>query len=314
MVVPVVGGCCPTSPRCRLCNPAPSLCAPETIAALVESYRTERAAPDAPLVVGFFGGAPPSPAQVEAAGGLPLRVRVRPDLLDRSTAKRLAESGTERIELDALSFSRAGLLGVGRTYSPKLVLTQAEGIRALGLQVGVVLAPGLPGTSHADAVDDARLAAGRFDTARLHPVLVMDRSSLRDAHEDGLYTPLSLGEAVTVCRDMVRELQAGGTEVIRVGVQKSDGAGRAVAGPAHPALRQLVEARDALERLREATHDVPRGAAVTLRVARSDETTVRGPFNQHVRTLRAEGGLRSLQVVGDPTLPRGTLHVEVDGD
>jgi hypothetical protein len=113
---------------------------------------------------------------------------------------------------------------------------------------------------------------------------------------------------------MCEVLTAGGTEVIRIGVQKADGAGRAVAGPAHPALRQLVDARGALARLRSATQFVPRGAAVVLRVARADETVTRGPFNQHVRTLRAEGSLSSVRVVGDPELPRGTLLVEVVGE
>ncbi|MFT4628556.1 MAG: hypothetical protein ACI8PZ_007252 [Myxococcota bacterium] len=297
-----------------MCNPVPAPVAPETVAALVESVRRDRLREGEALVVGFFGGEPPSDALLEACGGLPLMVRVRPDLLSRADARRLTAAGVTRIELDALSLDRGALREAGRAYPGALVLEQAAGIRALGLEAGVVLAPGLPATDHAIAVNDAARSAGAFDTARLHPVVVLDQALLREAHMDGTYAPLTLAEAVTTCRAMLDVLEAGGTEVIRIGVQQGDGLGRLVAGPRHPAIRQLVEARAALPRLRNAVRAVPRGARVVLRVARADETVTRGPFNQHIRTLRAEGGLASVRVVGDPGLPRGTLRVEVDGE
>ena len=120
---------------------------------------------------------------------------------------RLKAAGALGIELDVLTFDDGVLRNIGRHYRARLIHEQLEGIRALGLEVGVVLAVGLPGTHHQRAVEDARIAAACVDFARLHPVLVFDGARLRDAHMDGLYRPLQLGEAVTTCRAMLDVLE-----------------------------------------------------------------------------------------------------------
>jgi histone acetyltransferase (RNA polymerase elongator complex component) len=193
--------------------------------------------------VGFFGG-PPPPAPLVAAAGLPFVARVRPDLLSRKVLDQLVEQGATGVELDALTFSDPVLRACGRRYRSQLIEQQIDGIRAAGLRVGVVLAPGLPGTTHDDAIEDAKRLVGRADVARLHPVLVFRGSRLARAHMDGRYTPLELHQAITTCGAMLSVLEKGGVEVVRVGLQpRHDGYGRAIAGPRHPSLRQLVDAR-----------------------------------------------------------------------
>ncbi len=313
VIAPVVLGCCPEPVRCHMCNPAPPTPPPEKVAALLEHYRRERSASGKPVVVGFFGGPPPSEPLLDALGDTPFIARVRPDLLTRDVARHLVSRGALAIELDVLTFDDAALSGIGRHYRAKRIGAMVTGLRELGVRTGIVLSPGLPGTTHATALEDARRAAGTFDTARLHPVLVLDRAHLREAHWDGRYTPLELGQAITVCRAMLDVLEQGGTEVIRIGMQPGpDEQGRAVGGPRHPALRQLVESRRSLEQLRSAVAPVPRGSRVRLVVARADESRSRGPLNQHVRTLRAEGGFEEVWIVGAPDLERGTILVEVD--
>lgn len=307
-VVPVVLGCCPDHPRCLLCPPPPDPPGADLVEALVESYGRDA---QGPLRVGFFGGAPPDDVQLDAIAGLPFVARVRPDLLSRAEARRLAERGAVGIELDALTFDDAALKGIGRRYRGALVDEQLAGIRELGVAPGIVLAPGLPGTTHAHAVRDAERAAGRVSFARLHPVLVLDRSGLREAHLDGSFAPLELGQAVTTCRAMLEVLVAAGVEVVRVGLNPGpDGMGRAIAGPRHPALRQLVEARRVLEVLERRLVGATRGSRVAIRCHPADETQARGPRNQHVRSLRATYGLAALVVRPDPNLPRGEYEID----
>jgi histone acetyltransferase (RNA polymerase elongator complex component) len=193
--------------------------------------------------VGFFGG-PPPPAALVAAAERPFVARVRPDLLTRSVLEWLADGGATGIELDALTFVDTALRACGRHYSRRMLEQQMDGIRAAGLRVGIVLAPGLPGTTHDDAIEDARRLVGHADVARIHPVLVIRGSRLARAHLEGRYRPLELHQAITTCRAMLDVLEDGRVEVARVGLQaKHDGYGRAIAGPRHPSLRQLVEAR-----------------------------------------------------------------------
>jgi histone acetyltransferase (RNA polymerase elongator complex component) len=207
---------------------------PEELTAEIEARK--------PAKIGFFGGPPPSPELVRAAG-LPFVARVRPDLLSRAALAQLADQGALGVELDALTFVDPALRLCGRHHRARLVEQQLEGIRAAGLRAGIVLAPGLPGTTHTDAVADAERIVGKADVARLHPVLVLRGSRLARAHREGRYTPLTLAQAVTTCGALLEILEAGGVEVARVGLQaRHDGYGRAVAGPRHPSLRQLVAA------------------------------------------------------------------------
>lgn len=305
-VVPVVLGCCHEATRCRLCAPPPALPSGPLVRALIDSYRED----DELLRVGFYGGPPPTDEQLAAADGLPFVARIRPDLLTRDGARRLKDAGAVGIELDALTFDDDAVRQVGRHHRARVVHQQIEGIVALGMMPGIVLAPGLPGTSHHLAVKDAEIAAASVRFARIHPVLVLAGSGLQEAHLDGSYVPLELGQAVTTCRAMVDVLEPAGVEVIRVGSNPDkDGFGRAVAGPRHPSLRQLVDARRILEVLDRRLNGARPGGIVHIRCHPADETCTRGPFNQHIRTLRAAHRLAELRIHPDPALSRGELII-----
>ena len=315
VVVPVNLGCCPDHPRCLLCPPPPSPGPdPDLVAALVEHYRTERAKPGRALRVGFYGGAPPGPELLDAIGGLPFVARVRPDLLTRAGAADLVARGAVGVELDALTFQDAALRTAGRRYRGRVVAEQLEGLRQLGLRAGIVLAPGLPGTDHHQSVQDALRTADMADFARIHPVLVLRGAHLRQAHMDGTYRPLTLGQAITACRAMLDVLEPAGVDVIRVGQSPGpDGLGRAVAGPVHTSLRQLVDARRVLAQLETRLHGVPAGAHIRIRCHPADETHTRGPYNQHIRTLRAAHDLAEVLISPDPALERGQLVIQREG-
>jgi len=307
-VAPVPLGCCPQEPRCQLCNPPPHVPSLDLIRALAGHYDREEV-PSRPY---FIGGPPPSDAQLLACDGRSVSIRVRPDLLTKTRAAQLVAQGVVRVELDALTFSDRVLKECGRPYSSAYVRSMARGLRSLGAEVGLVLAPGLPSTDHGSSLRDAHETVGVADVVRIHPLLVLSDARIREAHMDGRYEPLTLGEAITTCRAMVDVLEAGDVEVIRVGLQGThDGVGRVVAGPAHGALRELIESRRTLDVLRDRLRPYAPGASATLRCARCDEGRVRGLFNQHIRTLRSEFGLSRVEVVGEPSWPRGTLEVEM---
>lgn len=304
---PVQLGCCREPDRCLLCPPPPPIPSPDTVAALVEHVQERR--PDAEVFAAFYGGAPPDDDLLDAVGDVPFLVRVRPDLLTRAEAARLVGRGVVAVELDLLSFDDRVLREVRRRHRTAAVLEMARWLRSR-VELGVVLAQGLPASTHASCVADARVARDLAHTARLHPALVLHRSGLKRAHMDGLYTPLTLGEAITTCRAVMDVLEPD-VRVIRVGQQAGpDGLGRAVAGPRHPSLRELVESRRALERARVALRGTLPGATVVLRCAPADTPRVLGPRKQHVRDLRAEFRLQELQIQSDAAMNRGELTVE----
>ena len=312
VVAPVNLGCCHDTPRCVLCRAPADLPGPDLVEAMLAHYRDERMGPGDELFVGFYGGPPPSPELLEVLDDVPFTVRVRPDLLTRKGAADLAAAGVSSVEVEALTFDDLVLRKAGRHYRAGVVSQMCTGLTELGVAAGIVLAPGLPGSSFESCVADAERAAGLVQTARLHPVLVVEGSRLERWYREGLYEPLTLAQAVTVCRQMLDVLEAAGVKVIRIGVQpRPDAIGRAVAGPIHSSLRELVEARRVLQMLRGMLDGTPARANILVRCSPSDETRTRGPLNQHIRTLRAEFAARELRIVADPSLPRGEWSVEV---
>ena len=311
VIAPIQLGCCREAERCRLCPPPPPWPDAVYVDALIENTRARRETDD--VVTAFFGGAPPDAEQLEAAQGRTIAARVRPDLLSQADADRLLAHGVTEIELDVQTFHTPSLRAIRRRYPGERVKTMARGLRDRGFTVGMVLGIGLPGSSHAISVADAEVAADLADHVRLHPVLVLHRSGLKQAHMDELYTPLTLAQAVTTCQAMLDVLEPRGVRVIRVGQQPGpDGLGQAVAGPRHSSLRELVEARRTLDRLRDLIRSTgfDRSEEVVIRCARADETRTRGPKNDNVRTLRAEFGIGELVVLADPRLERGQFVVE----
>ena len=293
-----------------MCTPAPSPPEVATLCALIDHYRQARAAPGDRLVVAFYGGAPPPLSLVDALGGLSFRIRVRPDLLSRRAAEVYIERGAEEFELDVLSFDDALVRRSGRAHRRGLIRLMAEGFARVGVRCSMVLTPGLPGWSFDQCVEDAAEAAEWADAVRLLPVLVLRHSRLAESWRGGFYEPLSVPAAVEICSSMMDILESRGVEVRRVGLQPGpDEAGRAIAGPVHSSLRELVEAKRMLDRLRGICVELPRGAVAEIRCHPADETRVRGALNQNIRTLRAEFSLAEVLVSADPEVDRGIVEV-----
>lgn len=266
---------------------------------------------DPAAVAAFIGGRVPDDSLIDAIDGAPFWIRVRPDLLDPEAAEHLFARGCTGIELDVATLDDEALARTGRPYDAARVLRMAAALRRRG-RVGAVLAPGWPYTSTEIAMSDARRLVGHVDRVRLHPVLVLLGSRLEGLHRNGLYAPLSLGEAVSLCRALLDVLEGAGIDVVRVGLHpEADGFGRALAGPRHPALREAAEALRALAAVRAELAAVPRGADVTVYCAPCDETRTRGPLNENVRTLRADLALSEVSIVPDAELARGAWRVAV---
>ena len=311
VVVPIDLGCCPADApaRCALCAPAPEMPDPELVDAYVYAARRDMAddAEKDELVVSFLGGPLPAAPLLDALDGARFTARVRPDLFTRTDLARLVDAGASGIEVDALTFDDHALRRCGRMYGGKRIDEILAGVKAAGLEAGIVLAPGLPGTDPDTLRADAHRADA--DIARIHPVLVRSGSTLERWFTEGMYRPLSVDDAVELCREMADTLEARGIRVVRIGIQPHEAEGAVIAGPVHSSLREVVETSRILTRLRVALDGTPPGAYIEVRCARSDEARTRGPENRNVAVLRIEFGLAEVRVVADDGLARGELTV-----
>ena len=108
---------------------------------------------------------------------------------------------------------------------------------------------GLPESTRIDEINTAKaLIKLKPKMVRIYPVLVIKNTKLEEEYREEIYRPLSVVQAVEICKELVRMFADNDIDVIRVGLQNTDeiaepGSNKSevIAGPYHPAFRQLVE-------------------------------------------------------------------------
>lgn len=184
---------------------------------------------------------------------LGIRISTRPDSLDDAMAVELSAAGVDTVEIGAQSMDDTVLRSSRRGHTAADVEAARDILARQGLSVGIQLMPGLPGESFAGAIRSMeRVLALKPDFIRIYPTLVLKGTGLAALHGRGAYEPLSLQRAIDLCKHLLVMAYKARIPVIRMGVQPSeflDAPGTVLAGPYHPAFRQLVESalfRDAL--------------------------------------------------------------------
>ncbi len=176
-----------------------------------------------------------------------IRVSTRPDALGNEQVSLLKEYGVSTVEIGCQTFSPDVLSRSGRGHGPEAALDAVSRLHQEGIRIGIQLMPGLPGGSRQEALASLRQAF-KLKPAflRIYPVVVLRNTVLATQYQEGLFSPLSLEEAVDWCAEMLWHCQRLSVPVIRVGLQASEGLDRGdviEAGPYHPAFGQLVRSR-----------------------------------------------------------------------
>lgn len=291
-----------------------------TITAYLSSHRDK-----GPVQVAFYGGsftALPreqqkhylSPVQPFIASGLieNIRISTRPDAVNEDILKTLKAYHVTVVELGAQSMDDRVLALARRGHTADNTVNAAQLLRECDFSIGLQLMPGLPGDSPAGflrTVDE--VIALKPDFVRLYPALVVKGTPLAEQYAAGQYIPLSLADAVALCREALLRFVQAGIAVIRVGLQPTEELqkpGAILAGPYHPAFRHLVESSIFLDRMRTALRQrKTTSASATFRVNGSDLSAVLGWKRSNVAVLTREFRLRTVQVVQDHQVARGTV-------
>ena len=122
---------------------------------------------------------------------------------------------------------------------------------------------------------------------------------------------MELGEAVELCANLLGFFEGRGVRVIRLGLHSSPELERSrIAGPYHPAFRELCQSRLFLRRIESALGG--REGEYRLLVSPRDLSAVLGQKRANVEALR-ERGFR-LAVVPRGEIPRGCFAVCLPGE
>ena len=178
-----------------------------------------------------------------------IRISTRPDCIDKEILKRMKKYHVKTIELGVQSTNNYILERCKRGHTGEDVEKASRLIRKYGFILGHQMMVGLPESTKQDEINTAKeLIKLKPKIVRIYPVLVIKDTELADEYAKGEYTPLTVEQAVERCKEIVKLFNRSKITVIRIGLQNTEEISdpgtknsSVVAGPFHPAFRQLVE-------------------------------------------------------------------------
>ena len=248
-----------------------------------------------------------------------IRVSTRPDYIDKETLKRLKKYKVETIELGVQSANDYILKQSNRGHTFEDVKKASRLIRWYGFKLGHQMMVGLPESTRIDEINTAKeLIKLKPKMVRIYPVLVIKNTKLQRDYESGKYTPLSVVQAVETCKELVKMFSKKNIEIIRIGLQNTDSItdpskeeSEVVAGPYHPAFRQLVESGiwyDAIvDKIKKLNAKVKK---VEVTVNPHDANNVIGHKRENIEKLKELYTL-DLIVKQDKNIKPGKMKIEI---
>jgi len=299
---------------------------------IIENYLKSIDKENAQIEIDFFGGSFTAIEEERQEGLLQvasefvksgqvssIRVSTRPDAIDKNILKRLKKYKVKTIELGVQSSNNYILKRINRGHTFEDVKRAAKLIRWNGFRLGVQMMVGLPESTTIDEINTAKeLIKLKPKMVRIYPVLVIKNTPLEKELEKGTYKPLTVVQAVEVCKEIVRLFHDKNIDIIRIGLQPTDeisepGSEKSevVAGPYHPAFRQLVESAmwyDAIvEKIKRLNVKVKE---VEVTVNPVDANNVIGHKKENVKNLKELYDV-NLVLKQDPKMKQGKSKIEI---
>lgn len=241
-----------------------------------------------------------------------IRLSTHPTMFNEQIFALLAAFSVTTVELGVQSFDNLVLKNAARGHTAEEAEQTISKLQRLEIDVGIHLMIGLPGDSHEGSIKSAHKTISlKPASVRIHPTLVIRNTQLEVLYRQGHYIPLSLDTAVRTCKEMLKLFRAHQIPVIRIGLQPTTSMEQnIVAGPYHPAMRQVVESAIAYEKMEIlcANQQFP-DKRVTLYVSPRDVSTVRGQKNENLKKLQQQFGLTHVDVIPDNSILRGELRI-----
>ncbi|MGA2400150.1 MAG: radical SAM protein [Syntrophobacteraceae bacterium] len=244
-----------------------------------------------------------------------IRFSTRPDCLGDEVVDLFSKYPVRTVELGVQSLSDSVLQKSRRGYSVRSVLDSAKRVRDAGWALGIQMMAGLPGDTRRLFDQSMREAIALApDFLRIYPTLVLEGTNLADSFRKGIYTPLSLEEAVTWLTPAYAAALRAGIAVIRMGLHPDpalEKPGVILAGPYHPAFGHLVRCRWWRDRVDQEFASLTElaGGEIVLRVSPNQVSDVIGHGRSNLLHWKARWDI-GVKVIGGVGLDGIEMLVE----
>jgi histone acetyltransferase (RNA polymerase elongator complex component) len=245
-----------------------------------------------------------------------VRISTRPDALDEETLSLLKEYGVKTVEVGVQSMIDEVLTLANRGHSVKDTMDAVNRLKRGNFEVGLQLMIGLPSDTcdrFLQTLD--QVVELKPDFVRIHPTLVLKRAPLEILWRSGGYLPLSLEEAVQWLKKGILRLENSSLSIARIGLQPTRELQRDfLAGPYHPAFRQLVDSAIFFEMATSLLEDSQRNGHALFFCHPKEISNLRGQKNENILRLKKHFKLSEILIEGRQELPRGYLSLQTQGE
>jgi len=221
-----------------------------------------------------------------------VRLSTRPDYIDQQNIDLLKSFSVKTIELGVQSMDNEVLKLSQRGYTARKVEDAASLIKENDLELGIQLMPGLPGDTEEKIMDTScRVCKIKPDFLRIYPTVVIKNTLLEKLYRKGDYSPLTLNHAISICKKMLLLFQSHSIPVIRMGLQPTEillKPGTIVAGPFHPAFKELVLSSILYDRMHIAIKENLKSKTINFSVHPSELSKFLGNKKENIKKLEKE--------------------------
>ena len=238
-----------------------------------------------------------------------IRISTRPDAISKEMLEFLKSYGVNAVELGIQSMSDKVLAANRRGHTAQDTVAATKMIQDAGIEFGAQMMTGLYQSSAQEDRNTARaIAALSPTTVRIYPTIVLEGTALAEYYRAGLYQPPSLEESVALCGELLEFFENRGIRVIRLGLhtQQSLEEGM-VAGPYHPAFRELCEGEVYLRQAVRQTERFDAGKALNLFVHPKALSKMAGQNRRNLEKLKQRNPIK---IKPDDMLPLFAVRAE----
>lgn len=231
-----------------------------------------------------------------------IRISTRPDYINEEILEYLKLYRVNTIELGVQSLDSEVLERSSRGHGVKDVIKASRLIKEKGFVLGIQTMIGLPGDNAKKALNTAKSVVElKPEVVRIYPTLVIKDTYLEKAYREGKYVPLTIEAAVDLCAELLDIYESSNIKVIRVGLQPTESitdGGDVLAGPFHPAFRQLVEAKRTLNALENIIikNDLADKETLSILADKTNISNIIGQKKNNIIYLKQKYGFREIKV------------------
>ncbi len=232
-----------------------------------------------------------------------IRLSTRPDYINNNILEYLKHYNVSIIELGVQSLDDNVLNTSCRGHNSKDVVVASELIKNFGFKLGIQTMIGLPEDDSDKAIETAkRVIELEPDMVRIYPVLVVRGTFLEKMYRENKYIPLCLEEAVNLSVKLLQMYEENNINVIRIGLQATENINEnmdVIAGPFHPAFRQLVESKLFLKKIEEkiVRENLYNNENIIIYTDRRNVSNIIGQKKYNIIFLKNKYGFKNIKVI-----------------